>query len=418
MSSLIITLPSTLPSAAAPCSAVLTEDGRTVKLHWELPLALLPAAQDSETIAVVPPGQLSWHRLELPPGTLSRGFLRDGNATRLRRVLDGLLEEQLLDETAQLHFALEPQARAGQPVWVAVCDHIWLGAWLAQLEQAGRVVTRIVPEFSPAVEDTPGGSVLHLLGSPEQGQLVWIGAHGLCTLPWCADAVALVAPVSIEPANLEIVAEPGMADVAGRHFQAPVRLQTAPQRAVAVTQSAWDLAQFDFLRTRSARGRKRLSAVWHSLLHAPRWRAARWAALALVVVNLAGLKIWASKEQSALAAKQERVRTLLTSTFPDIRVVLDAPLQMERSLAELQRQSGAVANGDFEMLLGLLQTTAPELQLPSANTIDFVAGELRLGGLPQASAALTSVSATLQPQGYVVRLDGDSLVLKPQARKP
>ncbi len=386
-------------------------------------MALLPAAQDSETIAVVPPGQLSWHRLELPPGTLARGFLRDGNATRLRRVLDGLLEERLLDETAQLHFALEPQARAGQPVWVAVCDHIWLGAWLAQLEQAGRVVTRIVPEFSPPTQDDSAegsveGSVVHLLGGPEQGQLVWTGAHGLCTLPWCADAVALVAPLPGEPAGIEVVAEPGMADVAGKHFNAPVRLQTAPQRSVAAAQSAWDLAQFDFLRTRSARGRKRLSAAWHSLLHARRWQAARWAALALVVVNLAGLKIWATREQAALAAKQERVRTLLTSTFPDIRVVLDAPLQMERALAELQRQSGVVANGDFEMLLGLLQTSAPELQLPGANTIDFVAGELRLGGLPQAGAALASVSATLQPRGYGVRLDGASLILKPQARKP
>ena len=46
--------------------------------------------------------------------------------TRLRSILEGLLEDRLLDDPAQLHFALQPGARAGSPVWVAVCDRSWL----------------------------------------------------------------------------------------------------------------------------------------------------------------------------------------------------------------------------------------------------------------------------------------------------
>ncbi|MBK7003558.1 MAG: hypothetical protein IPH35_27830 [Rhodoferax sp.] len=60
MFSLIITLPSTLPSAAAPCSFVQ----RGADRRWA----------HGETA----PGAKN-----LPPGTLARGFLRDGNATRL-----------------------------------------------------------------------------------------------------------------------------------------------------------------------------------------------------------------------------------------------------------------------------------------------------------------------------------------------
>ena len=49
---------------------------------------------------------------------------------RVRAVLDGLLEEKLLDDPAQLHLALDDTAEAGQPSWVAACDKAWLQVWL------------------------------------------------------------------------------------------------------------------------------------------------------------------------------------------------------------------------------------------------------------------------------------------------
>jgi general secretion pathway protein L len=87
--------------------------------------------------------------VSLPKGTLERGWLQDKSQSRLRSVLDGLLEERLLDEPEQLHFAIQPQARAGEPLWVAACNRDWLHAWLLAVEQAGRVVSRIVPEMEP-----------------------------------------------------------------------------------------------------------------------------------------------------------------------------------------------------------------------------------------------------------------------------
>ena len=90
---------------------------------------------------VVPVWQLSWQRVALPKVA----------PARLRAALDGLLEEHLLDDTAQLHFALEPGARPGQAagIWVAACRRDWLQAQLRALEQAGRPASRIVPAASP-----------------------------------------------------------------------------------------------------------------------------------------------------------------------------------------------------------------------------------------------------------------------------
>lgn len=67
-----------------------------------------------EVVAVAPARALSWHQVELPQGVST-------SSTRLRAVLEGLLEERLLDDAENLHFALEPTIDPGLPFWVAVC---------------------------------------------------------------------------------------------------------------------------------------------------------------------------------------------------------------------------------------------------------------------------------------------------------
>jgi general secretion pathway protein L len=411
MTTLIITLPLALPTAATPCDGVLSTDGRTIMRHVEAPMALLPAPAGVDIVAVVPVRRLSWHRLALPPGTLDKGLFQEGNAPRLRAVLDGLLEDRVLDDPAQLHFAIEPQAQAGAPIWVAACDRAWLHAWLAALEQAGRPVAHIVPEMAPPAEDTPDRASLHIIGSPDQAQLVLSGADGVSVMPLSAASAALVD----WPEGAEVVAEPAVAALAEQYFRRPATLQTGPQRWLVAAQSAWDMAQFDLLYTRRARTRKRLSALAKTLLRAPRWRAARWATVALVAVNLVGLQAWAWQEKAALAARRVAIRDTLTATFPEVRVVVDAPLQMARALADLQRRSGTASSADLETMLAQFQASAPNARAPAA--IEFIAGELRLKGLDAADPGLREVSAALQTRGYSARLEGDSLLIK-QERQP
>ena len=92
MTTLVVTLSRALPTAAMRCEGVLSDDGLTVLRAVQAPAALLPAPSGADIVAVVPACRLSWHRLALPRGALNGGLFQDGNAGRLRAVLDGLVE--------------------------------------------------------------------------------------------------------------------------------------------------------------------------------------------------------------------------------------------------------------------------------------------------------------------------------------
>lgn len=414
MATLTITLPLSDADANTACEHVLADNANQVVQAGSSLLALLPAAVGVEVVAMVPVQKLSWYLLALPRGALGRG-----NAQRLRSVLEGLLEEHLLDDPQQLHFALEPDASEGRPVRVAACDRRWLQGWVAALELAGVPVARIVPEMAPATAAQPSATpALQVIGTPEHVELVHVTADGVARLPLGSASVDLFKLAHANGAELPallVLAEPALAALAEQLFQRPVALQTRAERAANASATAWDLAQFDLLRTRSTRTRKHLTALSNTLLHGPQWRPARWAAAALVLVNLAGVQAWAWKEQTALAAKRSAIKTTLTSTFPEVRVVVDAPLQMARALADLQRQSGTASGTDLETMLGQFQAAAPESPAPAA--IEFVANELQLKGLDASAAPLNDISARLQARGYAARWDGDALVLR-QAVQP
>ena len=404
MTTLIVTLPRSLPTAALLCDGVLSDDGHSVLRAVQAPAALLPAPSNADIVAVVPASRLSWHRLALPRGALKGGLFQDGNAGRLRAVLDGLLEDSVLDETSQLHFAIEPKPLADQPVWVATCDKAWLHAWLALLTQAGRPVARIVPELTPPSGDAP--ATLHVTGTTDQPQLMRTGPEGVTLLPLSVASAALMA----WPEEADVLAEPGVADLAEHFFNRTARLQTAPERWLAAAQSDWDLAQFDLLYTRGTRTRKHVSAMVSSLFRAPRWRAARWASVALVAANVVGLQAWAWKEEAAQAAQRVAIRNLLTATFPDVRVVVDAPVQMARAVSDLQRRNGVASSADMETMLGHFQVSAPDMAAPTA--IEFIATELRLKGLSPPASAVPGMAARLQARGYRLRTEADGLTIK------
>lgn len=400
MSTLIVTLPA---APATDYDYVLTADGSTVGEQACAPLALLPlVGNNGEVVALVGAQQLSWHQVQLPKGTLRAGIFREGASPRVRAVLEGLLEDRLLDETAQLHFALEPTPRSDAPVWVAVCDRAWLRAALQTLEQAGRPVSRIVPEFAP---DAPS-DLLYVMGEPDQAHLVFTARGGVAVWPLSAPSVALLN----WPAEHGIVAEPAVAALAEQLFQRKVTLQQAAQRRVLALGSPWDLAQFELVNSSRARTWKRCSAALASLLRAPRWRAARLALLASIAVNLVGLNAWAWKEQTVLQAQRQAIRQVLTNTFPQVPVVVDAPLQMARQVALLQQASGAASGRDLETLLSVFGAAAPPATVPSA--LEYRAGELRLQGLELTPEALAPISLQLKAQGYAATRVGELLVIQ------
>ena len=396
MSSLFLLLPAAPITASSEFAYVRSVDGRSPDTVSRAPVSLLPHAQGAgaESVAVVPADALSWHRVEWPRGITIR-------SPRLRAVLEGLLEEHLLDEPENLHFAVEPHARAGEATWIAVCDRSWLQACLQALEAGGHPITRIVPEIAP---QSP--AALYAMGEPEQPLLVARSPKGVLVLPLAATSMALLPAL---PDDALCLAEPAVAEQAEALLHRPLVLQPAAERWLQAAQSDWNLAQFEFARSGRARALRRLATACATWWRSPAWRPTRWGLALLMIVNLIGLQAWAWKERAALEAQGVAIREVLTRTFPQVKAVIDAPAQMAREVALLRQATATLASNDLETQLGALSRAAPERTVQG---LDYTRGTLHVRGLGWAAADLQSAQPALQAQGLATSLEGDVLVIR------
>jgi general secretion pathway protein L len=396
MSSLIVSLPLEPATSATEWPFALTPDGRVLADHGKAPAALLPQPRGTgaEVVALVPAQALAWHRVTVPKGIAA-------GTPRQRAALEGVLEEQLLDDTDAVHLALEPGARAGETAWVAICDRNWLRNALQLLESADRPASRIVPEFAPE-----GAPALVVIGDAEQPTVVASSQDGVLVLPLTPAALSLLPQL---PEDAPRLAEPAVAGVAEQLLQQKLSLQQAPQRWVQAARTRWDLAQFEFASSSRTRALKKFSTGWAEVLNTAPWRPARWAAVLLVAVNLVGLNAWAWKERSGLERKREAIRRTLTDTFPQVKLVVDAPVQMEREVSALRQQTGVASPRDLDALLGALAATLPAGRMPTS--INYGGNDLRVSGVGLSPQEVRSLSSQLRPLGYSATADGDTLVV-------
>ena len=403
MSTLILHLPLAPPGPHTEYRYTLTLDGHSASGHASARAALLPAA--GETVAVVPAQALSWQRVTLPQGV-------GAQSPRLRAVLEGLLEERLLDDPAALHFALPPQAPAASPVWIAVCDRAWLRAALQALEAAGRPAARVVPEFAPGTTAS-GQPELFAQGTPEDAHWVVTGYGadaGVVVLPLTQAALALVNLQAGDDNAAPIHAEPAVAALAEKTVGRPVPLETHSTSALRAARGEWDLAQFDLASSGRTRALRKAGSLASALLHAPQWRAARWGVAVLLLAHLLGLNLWAWQERQSLSDKQASVRNALTQTFPHVKVIVDAPVQMERELALLRQSAGALSAQDLEPLLAVSASVLPAAWQASA--IDYSGGQLRLRGSALSADEQSHASDTARASGYQLHTEGDTVLVR------
>ncbi|MDP2818743.1 MAG: type II secretion system protein GspL [Polaromonas sp.] len=402
MKTLVVYLPPTEAETTLAYDYVLTADGHTASDHaCVAPSLLPPAARGGEVVAVVPVTLLSWHSVDLPKGI-------GAGSARLRPVLEGLLEDRLLDDAAHMHLALAPAASAGSGrVWVAACDKTWLRRHLQALEAAGRRVARVVPEFAPDI----GPLRLHAISDDNLSQLIMTGggARGVMRLPLTPAALALV-PDSSADEDVLVFAEPAVAELAEQLLQRKVGLITRPQRWLEAVRSPWDLAQSDLTSSSRLRTVKHLTGLGRGLLQTPAGRPARWGLALLLIVNLVGLNVWSWQVENTLQTRRAALAVTLTQTFPQVKLVVDAPLQMERELALLRQASGAATGRDLEPILAALGSVArADLSL---DAIEFMAGEARLKGLQLQVPEVAQMSEKLQRLGYAARQEGDTFFIK------
>ncbi len=230
---------------------------------------------------VLPTNRISMHEVLLPPTP----------PHRLQAALAGLLEEQLLDSPADLHFAIAPDAaiamKEGRGFHVMACDRAWLTDLVTKVKDQGISFSAIVPESK--------------------------------------------------------------------------ELQMA----------GWDLAQFDFRpRSRtSSQVQAWTSAVWRS----PSWRWARIAFVALIVVNIIGINVWTWRDRADLAAKRAQINQILLEAYPETKVVMDAPAQMQKSLEKDRAQHGITQGQSMDEQLAEQAVAGKEY-----SQINYANGELKL----------------------------------------
>jgi general secretion pathway protein L len=399
MPTLILALPLTKPTAATEFDFVLSSPARPLMDHGSAPLALLPAADT--VVLVAPAPALSWHRVRLPPVATNR----------MRAALAGLLEEHLLDDPAQLAFALAPGRTADGEALVVVCDKAWLQSALELFEQAQRPVSRVVPAYAPEGPDTQAVQ-LHVIGSAEEdASVVVVDAQGATCLP-LASAQSVFADRTLPQGAL--FAEPAVAALAEQKLGRAVTVVPAAQQLLQASRCEWELTQFDLSIGGSGRLARRWQHLARQLAFAPAWRPARWGLLCLLLVQLVGINAWAWKLDAAVRDKQQRVNALLTQTFPGVRTVVDAPLQMQRALALLRQASGGIAPEDLEVMLAALGAAMPDGGAPLG--IDFAPGELSVRGLALVQAERDRLQDQLQEQGYQLRVENDRLLVRRQGR--
>lgn len=415
MSTLIVTL--SVPGASNnELDFCLANNAQSVTSHGSAPLALLPKAD--ETVLLLPSSTLSWHKVILPK--VSRSL----SAQKLRAVLDGLIEEHVLDDTALLHIAhLRPTRRTsvsdGATQWLAVCDKAWLVQHLNSVRAAGHKVTQIVPEAFPLPKRNKLTDDythhIHIGGRPDAATITIAQASGVLSVP-LAQAHAVWTALEADD-FARITAEPAVAEAAEATLDTKVTILQSAQHALHAMLDARsfgvDLAQGDLIVTGRARWLQQWAGLLRDLLNAPAWRAARIGLAVLVVAQVAGLNAWAWKERSALAAKRTETTQLLTSTFPNVKVVVDAPVQMQRELAALRHASGALSNRDLESVYARFAGITSLANAPTA--IDFGGGEVSIKGSGLDASQLSALQTKLQVGGLAARSEADRIIISEAA---
>ncbi|MFN7726863.1 MAG: type II secretion system protein GspL [Rubrivivax sp.] len=390
--------PATRP--AQEFAYVLSQDGRTVLTSGRASPATLPPAE--QVVAVLADADVAWQRITLPKAP----------PARLRAALVGVLEEALLDDDEALHFALPPEAAAGQPTWVAVVHKPWLQATLAALEVNGRVVEKVLPAGQPLPEDAAAqGRFWQADGEDSPLQLAWSHRDGHQVLA-CQGGLAralLAAETTADRPSPRFTASPAAAGAAEAWLGAPVGVLGDHDRALATAASGWNLRQFDLAPRH--KGTLALRDAWRQL-RSPAWRPVRWGLATLVLVQLVGLNLWAWRQQAQVQAKQAAMTQLLREAHPGVRAIIDPLAQMQRESERLRAAAGRTGEADLETLLGAAASAWPD-GLGPVQSLRYDSGRLTLAAPGWAEAQLTPFRDRLRPAGYRAELDQGRVVLSP-----
>jgi general secretion pathway protein L len=370
---------------------LLTTDGVTISAEGMRNAAQLPHADN--VIAIPAEADVSWQRVTLP---------RAGR--QMRSALVGMLEETLLDDPEGLHFAIEPETVGGDKAWVAVTARAWLLQHLTQLEAAQVFVDRVVPLVWP---DAPPRGYFYDTGNPASPiGLRWSHPEGVTNLPLEGNLSRQLFPPTLVQ-NTQWSAEAAVAEQAEHWLGTAVTVLSPAQRALAVLDSPWNFRQFELApRTRGIRA---VRDLYRGLMRR-NWRPVRYGLAGLAVVQVLGLNLYAWQLSQQLQTRRAELNQTLTGSFPQVRAILDAPVQMQRETESLRASAGKVSEQDLESLLAAAATAWPAERGP-VDTLSFETGRLVLSGSGWSDAQIQQFRSQLRSEGWQLDVSEGRLTL-------
>ena len=330
------------------------------------------------------------------------------HGVKLQQALASVLGDRLISAGSAQHYAAAP-IEDGRIHEAAACDAVWLKQCAEAIAASGLRVVQIVPE-----------ACLLAKGAAWWGQLQTEQPPAWLTRAANGEAVRVAAPlldaVAVsrdDPAhkNWQWFADPACdkppAPAATPYGSIPALGAAALVRRAAT--SAWDLRQFAFA---APDGAARLMNWFASLTHQRSGRFALGALLALVVVNVLGLNLYALKQQREINARHAEMERIVTQALPGAPRLLEPAVQLE---AAWQRARGGASDPGAGLLLGIFAQTgdAQTLTVLDASERSLRATFAEGAALERSWAACQSATlrAVLQRAGVRCTREGEHLLL-------
>ena len=277
------------------------------------------------------------------------------NERRLRAALPALVEDATFADLSSLHVAASDDAN-GQRL-LGVIDRALLTLWLERFEEDSRVITHAWCE-QLAMPYLPG-QVTASVRPDAQGTVLRFASDSVLTVSTSLVDQELIGLALTRHASItEALVFGEKADLALLDaLFARLQLSTRRGGDDALTEyleSDQPGAMIDLLQGEFARGM--------SVSGVRAWRTAAALVVLALVIETAGLLI---QSVQLGADKQHQIAeqsSILKRAFPQTTTVLDAPMQMRRSLDALEAHAGQTGQQDFETLLthaGILLSGLP-----------------------------------------------------------
>jgi general secretion pathway protein L len=334
---------------------------------------------------------------------------------KLRQALPNLLEDRLLSESADLHFAFEPPARASgsttlaaQPkIAVSVIDRVLLTHALDVFSETGIRVRAAYSEIYTV--PAPAAGVLSVRVDRSRG-IVRSGRHE--GFAFDLESAGLPAPLALAVRQLGVkrvwVFGRDAAKLQALGRESGVQIDVA-QRDVELNAAdggvnllQGSFAQGGLFGGLSIAGLPKLS---FATMKAP----LVWAAVAIATF-VAGMNAYFLKLETESRDLRAQMETAFRSAFPEATAVVDPVLQTQRQLSGLRARAGIASADDFSVLnaqLAQLLSTAP---LGSVAGLEFREGSLKVKFKPGTAdnpGLQNALRAQAIQQGLNLRFEAD-----------